>query len=227
MMRNYNRFIPGEEIGEVEPWRFGSVGVPGVLLGVQKKEMSDEKELLVSDEVRQAGFADGFSQGHAQAVLETQKQIADYIDNEGRAQAASFAQLMASVQEQLANADQVLANGVLTLACEIARQILHHEISVNVEAVKPVIAQGLTLLTGDGKKAKIRLNPFDYDELKDRLAIEFEPLILQLVSDSSVSCGGCLIESSDTIIDATIEKRWSRTLASLGLHADWGCDDEA
>jgi flagellar assembly protein FliH len=83
------------------------------------------------------------------------------------------------------------------------------------------------MLMGDVKKAKIRLNPFDYDELKDRLAAEFEPLTLQLVSDSSVSCGGCLIESSDTIIDGTIEKRWSRTLASLGLRADWSHDDEA
>jgi flagellar assembly protein FliH len=227
MMRHYSRFIPGEEIGEVEPWRFGTVGVPGVLLGGQKKVMSDETELLVPDAVRQAGFAEGFVQGHAQAVLETQKQISDYIDNEGREHAASFAQLMASVQEQLTNAEQVLANGVMTLACEIARQILHQEISVNVEAVKPVIAQGLTLLTGDVKKAKIKLNPFDYDELKDRLAADFEPLILQLVSDSSVSCGGCLIESSDTIIDGTIEKRWSRTLASLGLRADWSHDDEA
>jgi len=226
MMRDYNRFIPGEEIGSVEPWRFGAVSLQGVLLEVIPTGMSDEKALVEPDALRQAGFADGFSQGHAQAVLETQKQIADYIDNEGRTQAERFARLMESVQAQLANADQVLANGVLTLACEIARQILHHEISVNVEAVKPVIAQGLTLLMGDGKNAKIRMNPFDYDELKDRLVTEFEPLTLQLVSDSSVSCGGCLIESSDTIIDGTIEKRWSRTLASLGLHADWSHDDE-
>jgi flagellar assembly protein FliH len=50
---------------------------------------------------------------------------------------------------------------------------------------------------------------------------------LSLVADPSISSGGCLIESNDTIVDGTIEKRWSRTIASLGLHSVWGRVDEA
>jgi flagellar assembly protein FliH len=160
-------------------------------------------------------------QGHAQAVLETQRQITDYIENEGREQAQRFGLLMTSVKTQLTASEQVLTQGVLSLACEIARKILRQEISVNVEAVKPVIAQGLSLLLEAGKNAKIRLNPFDYEELKDRLHLDFEDVSLTLVADPLVACGGCLIESQDTVVDGTIEKRWSRTLASLGLKADW------
>jgi flagellar assembly protein FliH len=226
-MRNYNRFIPGEEIGEVEQWHFGAVGVSGVLLGTKPALASDEKSVATADVKNQEGFAEGFIQGHAQAVLETHKQISDYIENEGREQAQNFGQLMASAKAQLANADQVLAHGVLALACEIARQILQQEITVNVEAVKPVIAQGLAFMLDEGKSAKIRLSPFDFDELKESLLADYEPIALSLVADPSISSGGCLIESNDTIVDGTIEKRWSRTIASLGLHSVWWRVDEA
>jgi flagellar assembly protein FliH len=81
-------------------------------------------------------------------------------------------------------------------------------------------------LVDGGKNAKVRLNPVDYEELKDRVSIEFTEISLTHVSDSAVACGGCLIESQDTIVDGTIEKRWSRTLGSLGLHSDWTVADE-
>lgn len=225
MMRNYNRFIPGEEIGSVEPWRFGAVGTPAVRLDSNKQLQSDQKAIVDNSAIKQVGFSEGYVQGHAQAVLETQKQISDYIENEGREQAQHFGQLMTSVKTQLAASEQVLTQGVLSLACEIARKILRQEISVNVDAVKPVIAQGLGLLLDAGKNAKVRLNPFDYEELKDRLHLDFEDVALTLVADPLVACGGCLIESQETVVDATIEKRWSRTLASLGLKADWEAAD--
>lgn len=230
-MKNYNRFIPGEEIGEVEQWYFGAVGEPAEKKVSKQEVLSAERALLATSVVRQAGhsegFSEGYTQGHAQAVLETQKQITDYIDNEGRETAQRFGQLLSSVQVQLDLSEKVLSHGVLTLACEIARKILRQEISVNADAVFPVITQGLALLIDDGKHSKIRLNPLDFEELKDRLSVEFSEISLTLVADPSVACGGCLIESLDTIVDGTIEKRWSRTLASLGLQSDWAVTDES
>jgi flagellar assembly protein FliH len=229
-MKNYSRFIPGEEIGDVEQWHFGAVGAP-VEKKVSKQTVeSDELALIATTVVRQEGYSlgysEGFTQGHAQAVLETQKQISDYIENEGRESAQRFEQLLASVQQQLDASEKVLSHGVLSLACEISRKILRQEISVNADAVLPVISQGLALLMDEGKNAKIRLNPLDLDVLKDRLSAEYSDTSLKLVGDPSVACGGCVIESQDTIVDGTIEKRWSRTLASLGLQSDWKSADE-
>ena len=230
-MKNYNRFIPGEEIGDVEQWHFGAVGEPAEKKVSKQEVLSAERALLATSVVRQAGhsegFSEGYTQGHAQAVLETQKQITDYIEHEGRETAQRFGQLLSSVQVQLDLSEKVLSHGVLTLACEIARKILRQEISVNADAVLPVITQGLALLIDDGKNSKIRLNPLDFEELKERLSVEFSEISLTLVADPSVACGGCLIESRDTIVDGTIEKRWSRTLASLGLQSDWAVTNEA
>jgi flagellar assembly protein FliH len=230
-MKNYSRFIPGEEIGDVEQWRFGAVGEPVVKKVSKQEVLSAEMALLATSVVRQEGhtegFSEGYTQGHAQAVLETQKQISDYIENEGRETAQRFGQLLSAVQVQLDLSEKVLSHGVLSLACAIARKILGQEISVNADAVLPVITQGLALLMDDGKNAKVRLNPLDFEELKDRLSVEFSEVSLTLVSDPSVACGGCLIESQDTIVDGTIEKRWSRTLSTLGLQIDWADADES
>jgi flagellar assembly protein FliH len=40
--------------------------------------------------------------------------------------------------------------------------------------------------------------------------------------------GGCLVESAGTVVDGTLEKRWSRTVAKLGLQSSWEVsnDDE-
>jgi flagellar assembly protein FliH len=229
-MKNYSRFIPGEEIGDVEQWHFGAVGVAAENKGSKQEILNAKMALLANSVVRQEGhsdgYAEGFAQGHAQAVLETQKQITDYIENEGRDLAQRFGQLLTSVQVQLTLSEGVLSHGVLSLACEIARNILKREISVNSEAVMPIISQGLTLLMDGGKNAKIKLNPLDFEELKDRLSEEFSEISLTLVADPAIACGGCLIESQDTIVDGTIDKRWSRTIASLGLHADWTVTDE-
>jgi flagellar assembly protein FliH len=227
-MRNYTRFIPGEEVGAVEQWSFGAVDTASLVLAAQAKaqeELSDQVEndaLEASNEaIRQAGYAEGFAQGHAQATLEAQRQIADFIANQGREAAQNFAQIFASAQAQLADAEQDIARGVLELACELARQVLRHELSVNPNALQPVIREALGLLTAENKSAVVRLNPLDLDVLKDVVQAEFSGLSLTLLADATVTRGGCLIESAGTVVDATLEKRWMRALASLGLTSSW------
>jgi flagellar assembly protein FliH len=74
----------------------------------------------------------------------------------------------------------------------------------------------------------VRLNPVDLDVLEEVLRQEFSGLSLSLLSDASVMRGGCLVESAGTVVDGTLEKRWSRTVAKLGLQSSWEVsnDDE-
>lgn len=229
-MKSYNRFIPGEEIANAAPWQFGSVGAPPEKKVLVQEVVSAEAALaaaaVVRDEGYAAGFSEGFVQGHAQAVLEAQKQLTDYMENTDQEKAQRFGQLLASVQAQLALSEAAFAGAVLSLACEIARKILGQEISVNTNAVLPAISQGLTYLIDGSKSAKIRLNPLDFEALEERLLLEFSDIALTLVPDPLVACGGCVIESEDTVVDGTVEKRWSRVLASLGLKIDWSAADE-
>ncbi len=221
-MRNYLRFIPGEEVGAVEQWSFDPVDTQAVLLAAQAKVSEAAVDHLKDESLKQEGYAEGFIQGQAQAALEAQRQITDYIANEGQKTARDFAELFVSAQAQMADAEQVMARGVLDLACELARQVVRRELSVNTGALQPVIREALGLLAADTKSAVIRVNPLDLEVLEPVIRSEFAGLALTLLPDESLSQGGCLVESAGTVVDGTLEKRWARAVATLGLESAWG-----
>lgn len=220
-MRNYSRFVPDEEIGNAEPWSFGAVDTASALLAAQAKAREDAVDQVRTDALKQEGYAQGFAQGHAEATLEAQRRMSDFIANQGQVVAQNFAQLFASAQAQLADAEQVMARGTLELACEVARQILRQELSVNANVLQPVIREALGLLVAETKSAVVRLNPLDLAVLQEGVRAEFPDMSLTLVADATLTRGGCLIESAGTVVDGTLEKRWMRAIASLGLNLPW------
>jgi flagellar assembly protein FliH len=158
--------------------------------------------------------------------MEGNRRIDDYISSQGQDTARSFGQLFESAQAQMAEAEQVMAKGVLELACELARQVLRHELSTNTNALQPVIREALGVLAVDSKAALVRMNPQDLGVLDDVLRQEFAGLALTLLGDASITRGGCLVESAGTVVDGTLEKRWARAVASLGLESAWGASDD-
>ena len=214
-MRNSTRFIPGEEIGAVAQWRFGDVDSASILMREQSEDAAK------AEIVRQQGYAEGFVQGRAQALLEAQHQINEFTSNQGKDAARQFAALLASAQTQLDAAEQMAAQGVLELACELSRQVLRHEISSNPNVLLPVIRESLGLLVADSRSVQVKLNPLDLDVLQVIVREEFPNIPLTLNADPSVTRGGCLIESGGTVVDGRLEKRWARAISQLGQNMSW------
>ncbi len=222
MASNYSRFIPGEEIDAVAQWRFGAVDAATMLLEEQARaRVQEEQAEAFRQEGYAQGFADGSVQGHGQAMLEAQEQVNAFLNNQGQETAQQLAALVASAHAQLDAAEQVAARGLLELACELARQVLRHEISINPNALLPVIREALTPLIADSKSTVLKLHPLDMDMLQDVLRSEYPNLPLTLLADASISLGGCLVQSAGTQIDGTLEKRWARAVGQLGLNLPW------
>jgi flagellar assembly protein FliH len=213
-MRNMSRFTPGEEIGQVSQWNFSAVDNAAIVLEQHDRRMKDEA-------IHQAGYEAGFTAGHAHAMPEVQRQIEAFTQSEGQELARRFAGIFEVAAAQMEQVEQMAAQGVLDLAVELARQVLRHELSVNPNVVLPVVREALGVLFEDARSARVRLNPEDFDVVQATLDTEFKNLSLALIPDTLVARGGCQIESAGTVVDGTLEKRWSRTIASLGLNASW------
>jgi flagellar assembly protein FliH len=246
MTRAQSRFIRGEEVGAAPGWDFGAMDQPSARFAAKLKAQALAEGPKESDIVRQAGFADGyaqgFAQGHAQATLAGQHQISEYITTQGVQAQNTFESIFAQATTQLAEQEQAMSQGVLELACELARQVLRYELSTNPNALLPVIKEALGMLSVDSKAAVVRLNPQDADVFRQELASnasqdvrqdarpdvspEFSAKSLTVVADPTVSRGGCLVESAGTVIDGTVEKRWMRAVATLGLDSAWDTPDE-
>jgi flagellar assembly protein FliH len=220
-MRTQSRFIASDDINAVVGWDFGPVDQASVRFAAKVKAQEAAENGVHDEQVRQTGFADGYAQGHAQAVLEGQRQISEFIETQGQDAAQRYLQLFESANTQLGEAQQVMAQGVLELACELARQVLRHELSSNPNALQPVIREALSVLATDCKAALVRLNPLDLDVLEDVLRQEFSGLSLSLLADTNITRGGCQVEAAGTVVDGTLEKRWSRAVAKLGLESSW------
>lgn len=224
-MRTRSRFIPGEEIGAVAQWNFGAVDTDALSLAAEARARQEQQDQAHDDALRQQahaqGFADGFTEGQAHAAREAEQRIAEFQRHQGRLAAEQFASLLRAAQEQLDASAQVMAEGVLALACELARKVLCQELSVNPNLLQPVVRQALGMLSADTKSAVVRLNPLDADVLADALKPEFAALELALVADPAVRPGGCVVAAAGTVVDARVETRWRRAVSSLGMEIDW------
>ena len=220
-MRSDPRFIPGEEIAAVSQWNFGAVDTASLLVASQAKAGHQARDQARDETLRQEGYAEGFAQGHAHALVQAEQQIHAFSNNQGQQAARRFAALLDAAEQQLAQSQQVMSRGVLDLACELARQVLRQELSVNPNVVQPVVREALGLLAQDSKSAVVRLNPLDLEVLQDTLQEEFANLSLTLVADATLELGGCLIAAAGTVVDGSLDTRWRRAVANLGLQLPW------
>lgn len=226
-MRNYTRFIPGEEIDAVAQWSFGDVDEASGELAAAARQRREVAARAANEEIRQQGYAQGLAQGQIQAAADLQRQMADFIAEQEHGAARDFAQLLESAREQLLESQQVIARGLLELACELARQVLRHELSINPNSLQVIVREALGMLVADSKAAFVRLNPLDADLLETTVRSEFPHLELTLIPDAAIARGGCIVESGGTGVDGSLEKRWSRAIGNLGLSVPWADDDDA
>jgi flagellar assembly protein FliH len=226
MSRAHSSFIPSEDIVEASDWAFDPVDQAALRFAAKVRAQAEAEDRARDGAAHQTGFEEGYAQGHAHATLEGQRLIQQYIDTQGQEAANHFLSLFKAGQDQIEQSQQAMAKGVLELACELARQVLRRELTVNPNALQPVVREALSLLTVDSKMAAVRMHPVDLDVFAEDLAREFPNLQLNLVPDASVTAGGCLVEAAGTVIDGTVERRWHKAVASLGLESTWEMEND-
>ncbi len=234
--RQYTRFIPSEEIEGVTHWQFGTVDSTGVIpprdLEAEAAAAAAAEPLpppgidpaeheVLLQQAREAAHAEGVEQGRAQASLEWQQRMDDYIAEQGREAAERLDRLARSAQSALDGMQQRMASELLELACDLARQVVRRELAADPQALLPVVREALGLLVAEGRPATVRLSREDWAVLEAPLSKEFSGAGIHWVPDAQVPPGDCQIESAGTVIDGSLDKRWRRAIAALGLTSAW------
>ncbi|MCB8748223.1 flagellar assembly protein FliH [Rhodoferax sp. U2-2l] len=224
-MRNYARFIPGEEIDAVEQWEFGSINTAAQLQAAQAKAREAQEEVAHAEVDRQEafkeGFAAGLAQGKLQAQAELQRQQQAFMETQVQDAARQFAALFESAQRAQLDAEQAMAQGVLDLSCEVARQVVRHELASNPQVLMPVLTEAIALLGAEFKTAVVKLHPTDLAALGPQIQAKFADLHVSLRAEPAVMPGGCLVESAGMVVDGSLPRRWQRAVATLGLSDPW------
>lgn len=103
---------------------------------------------------------------------------------------------------------QGLENDVVTLALEIARKLLRHQVEAEPQAVARIYRQALEQVTM-ADAVMLRVNPEDLAALGDVATsvagVLNEPGGLEVVADEAIERGGCVVETELGRIDARLE----------------------
>ncbi len=154
---------------------------------------------------RAEGYADGLAAGRAEA----------------EASGARIRQLAESYAATLDNLDFRLADMVLELALDVARQVVAGELAARPERVLDVVNMALKQMAETSREARLLLNPDDAVLVRPHLDQILDKTRLRIVEDVRIVRGGCLIETSQGDLDATLPARWRQVVQVLGSNLNW------
>jgi flagellar assembly protein FliH len=216
----YSRFIPREELNGFASWKPGALSGNGeTTAGVQRAEPppppappAPSPEQLLAEHVRQArsgGYQDGYRDGLV--ALEGFKQTF------ATQMTAQMGMLSESYMQQLDALQQQMARALAVSATQLARQMVRTELSVRPELVTTVAQQAVDALLLSARHVTVRVHPDDHPLVAQGAAEVLAARGARLLSDATIERGGCLVESDIGGVDASLDTRWRRASASLGI----------
>ena len=182
----------------------------------------DEAQLQqMLEQARAEGHAQGLAEGRSQTQQQWQQRLDDHIKGAGRESVQRVDQVLQSLDENFKQMQSGMAQELLKLACDIARQVVRQELRTNPQALMPVVREALDMLGAESKPATVRLHPEDWKHLEAHVRAEWPNPKIEWLQDASVPTGGCRVESQGAQVDGGLEKRWQRAVGALGLVSTW------
>ncbi len=214
-----SRFIPREELKDFAAWQPGDIANgPAPQPHVQRR--AEEPKVDVAEQIaaqmratRQSGYQDGYRDGLA--ALDAFKQ------SFASQTAAQVGALLESMQQELDGLQQQMARTIAVTATRLARQIVRTEIETRPEVVAAVAQEALDTLLLSARHITVRVHPDDHAIVAQTIAEGLAARGARLLADRSLKRGGCVVESDIGIVDASMEARWRRAVASVGVDETW------
>jgi flagellar assembly protein FliH len=159
--------------------------------------------------LREAARAEGYAEGVAAGRVE------------GEQACGRMKQMVESFSTTLDNLDFRLADMVLELALDVARQVVAGELAARPERILDVVNLALKEMAETSREARLLLNPDDAALVRPHLDQVLDKNRLRIVEDVRIARGGCLIETAQGDLDATLPARWRQVVQVLGSNKNW------
>lgn len=156
-------------------------------------------------EAHEAGYAAGYQEGIGAA----------------QTSAEAMATLLDNLQQAMSAIDQRVAEQLLTLAIEVASQVLRQSLRVQPDLLLPVVKEAVSSLHPHHGQPLLFVHPDDAAMVRGHLGEQLSHVNWRLVEDATLTPGGCRVELGASEVDATLETRWRRVVEGIGITQDW------
>lgn len=216
---------------------------------LDKPEDTHEPEPLTAEaleEIRQAAYEEGFEQGKQEGTVVGEEEgrltglqqgheagLAQGVEqglSEGRAQIAAqvqqWEQLIGQLQAPLVQVDKVVEQSVVTLAQELARNLLKIEATTSPQLLLATVQEAMSALPiadnhGDTTPITLYLHPEDLAVLEqhfDERSIAARHW--QLISEPAQARGDLRVKTAFSELDVSLARRIDELMANF-LKANW------
>ena len=184
-----------------------------MLAELAPKLLIDEAELQrLRQQAQQAGASEGRQQGHAEGWQEGYNAGLENARNE----AESLRALCMAMPDALRQAEKEVADDLLTLALDIARQVVRQALALEPQLILAAVRELLQTEPALSGTPRLLLHADDMPLVQQYLAEDLQAAGWLLRSDPAITRGGCRVQASSGELDATMETRWQRVAAALG-----------
>ena len=172
----------------------------------------DEAELAeLRLQAQKAGEAEGHAQGHARGLAEGHAAGLAAV----QAQAGELLALAQALPAALQLAQNSVADDLLALALDIARQVLGQALAAEPQAILAVVHELLQAEPSLLGAPQLLLHPDDAALVKELLADDLKAAGWRVRLDAQIERGGCRVTAQSGERDATVQARWERVSAAL------------
>ena len=187
----------------------GSAADPG------SPAVSDHEVHQIREQARREGHQAGYDTGLAEGLAAGKTQA----EARGREEALLLAATLEKLEQSITELNQAVANDLLALSIEIARQVVRQTVATKPEVLLGVIREALEQLPL--LHASIHLNPEDASLARLRAGDQFAHAGHRIHEDTKLKRGDVIIEAGGSHLDASLETRWRRVMEALGQQTPW------
>lgn len=144
-------------------------------------------------QIKQNAYQEGYNLGLQQAASEIE----------------SFKNVLSAFMGAEDRVFNEIAPNIMELSMNIAQKVIKHEATIDIKVVEDTVMDALRLLSKNEPKVVLRVSPVQLQYLKDSLPDKIHSMgmetKLSILSDETVTEGGCIIQTNNGMIDATVE----------------------
>lgn len=175
----------------------------------------DEEIQHLREQARREGHQAGYAAGLGEGLAAGQAQA----EAAGRAEALRLTQIVENLERCIADLNQDVADDLLGLSIEVARQVVRQTVAIKPEVLLGVIREALAQLPL--LHAAIHLHPEDASLARLRAGDQLAHAGHRIHEDPSLKRGDVIIEAGGSHLDASLAARWRRVVESLGQASPW------
>ncbi|MDP2823764.1 MAG: flagellar assembly protein FliH [Sulfuritalea sp.] len=177
--------------------------------------VSDAATDRIREQAQREGHQAGYAAGQAEGLAAGQAQA----EAAGREEALRLANTLENLERCIAELNQVVADDLLALSIEIARQVVRQAVTVKPEVLLGVIREALEQLPL--LHTAIHLHPEDASLARLRAGDQLAHAGHRIHEDPKLKRGDVIIEAGGSHLDASLATRWRRAVEALGHNAPW------